>query len=206
MASASRSRVYRMGNRSPSVDEPAHRSFRAGWVPTIAAALQSCGLERRHLADEPRREKEERQATSNVYAMMLPARLAWGRGLTPKDYCIGACACHGAFIPERMVFPTTGCGRVFRATRSSPPFVVGDGPMYVAVNRRRSRAPARATRCPVVNAPPGRVTVEGTVMPAQRVYGSPSAISVRSRPPGQASSMERDGRGERTRTAGTGSD
>jgi surfeit locus 1 family protein len=148
-----------------------HRSFRAGWVPTIAAALgilvtSSAGIWQMSRAAE----KEERQAHLERLRHDDPLDLPGATAVDPEGLLYRRVRIPGAFMPERTVFLDNRVRQGVPGYEVVTPLRIGDGPMYVAVNRGWIAGTGSRDSLPVVNTPPGRVTVEGTVMPAQRVY------------------------------------
>jgi surfeit locus 1 family protein len=76
----------------------------------------------------------------------------------------------GAFAPEHTIYLDNRLRHHVPGFEIVTPLRIGESDRFVAVNRGWVAGTASRDRLPEVRTPDGQVTVEGTVVPAQRVY------------------------------------
>jgi surfeit locus 1 family protein len=146
------------------------RRFRQGLFASVAAALGiavtlSAGVWQMNRADE----KEHRQARLETLRREPPVSIPAER-LAEGDFLYRRVRISGTFAPEHTVYLDNRVRRGVAGFEIVTPLRIGASERFVAVNRGwLAGRPARDV-LPEVQTPPGQVTVEGTVVPAQRVY------------------------------------
>jgi surfeit locus 1 family protein len=146
------------------------RRFRQGLVVSVAAALGivltlSAGVWQMNRAEE----KERRQAQLETLRRESPVSIPAER-LAESDFLYRRVRILGTFAPEHTVYLDNRVRRGVAGFEIVTPLRIGASERFVAVNR--GWLAGRPTRdvLPEVQTPPGQVTVEGTVVPIQRVY------------------------------------
>jgi surfeit locus 1 family protein len=146
------------------------RRFRQGFAPSVAAALGiavtvSAGVWQLSRADE----KARRQAQLEALRREPPVTVATS-ALTESDLLYRQVRAVGSFAPEHTVYLDNRLRRGVPGFEIVTPFRIGDSERFVAVNRGWIAGNPRRDTLPEVKTPAGPLTVEGTVVPAQRVY------------------------------------
>lgn len=146
------------------------RRFRQGFAPSVAAALGiavtvSAGVWQLSRADE----KARRQAQLESLRREPPVTVATS-ALTERDLLYRRVRAVGSFAPEHTVYLDNRLRRGVPGFEIVTPFRIGDSERFVAVNRGWIAGNPRRDTLPEVRTPAGPLTVEGTVVPAQRVY------------------------------------
>jgi surfeit locus 1 family protein len=146
------------------------RRFRQGFAPSVAAALGiavtvSAGVWQLSRADE----KARRQAQLEALRREPPVTVATS-ALTESDLLYRRVRAVGSFAPEHTVYLDNRLRRGVPGFEIVTPFRIGDSERFVAVNRGWIAGNPRRDTLPEVKTPAGPLTVEGTVVPAQRVY------------------------------------
>ncbi len=146
------------------------RRFRQGFAPSVAAALGiavtvSAGVWQLSRADE----KACRQAQLEALRREPPVTVATS-ALTESDLLYRRVRAVGSFAPEHTVYLDNRLRRGVPGFEIVTPFRIGDSERFVAVNRGWIAGNPRRDTLPEVRTPAGPLTVEGTVVPAQRVY------------------------------------
>ena len=146
------------------------RRFRQGFAPSVAAALGiavtvAAGVWQLSRADE----KARRQAQLEALRREPPVTVATS-ALTESDLLYRRVRAVGSFAPEHTVYLDNRLRRGVPGFEIVTPFRIGDSERFVAVNRGWIAGNPRRDTLPEVRTPAGPLTVEGTVVPAQRVY------------------------------------
>ena len=146
------------------------RRFRQGFAASVAAALGiavtvSAGVWQLSRADE----KARRQAQLEALRREPPVTVATS-ALTESDLLYRRVRAVGSFAPEHTVYLDNRLRRGVPGFEIVTPFRIGDSERFVAVNRGWIAGNPRRDTLPEVRTPAGPLTVEGTVVPAQRVY------------------------------------
>lgn len=144
--------------------------FRQGLVATIAATLGiaitlGAGAWQISRADEKARRQAQLEALGHEPPVTIPASpVAEGDLLCRRVHVTGT------FVPEHTVYLDNRLRRGVPGFEIVTPLRIGDSERFIAVNRGWIAGAPRRDRLPEVRTPPGPVTLEGTVVPAQRVY------------------------------------
>jgi surfeit locus 1 family protein len=147
----------------------ADRRFRARWVPSLAAALGvaltlAAGAWQMGRADEKARLQEVLDARRKEPPVAIaPSPLG------EDDLMYRRVRVEGRFAPEHTVYIDNRLRRHVPGFEIITPMRIGDSERFVAVNRGWIAGGARRDALPAVTTPPGPLTLEGTVVPAQRV-------------------------------------
>jgi surfeit locus 1 family protein len=144
--------------------------FRQGLVPSLAAALGiavtvAAGVWQMSRADE----KERRQAQLEALRREPPVTVPTS-ALAERDLLYRRVRVVGSFAPEHTVYLDNRLRRGVPGFEIVTPLRIGDSERFVAVNRGWIAGNPSRDTLPDVRTPAGRVTVEGTVVPAQRVF------------------------------------
>jgi len=148
----------------------ADRRFRQGRVSSLAAALGvaltlTAGAWQLRRADE----KDHRQEKLEAQRGAPPVTIA-AASLAADDLLYRRVRVVGRFAPEHTVYLDNRLRRHVPGFEIITPLRIGDSERFVAVNRGWIAGRAARDTLPAVTTPQERVTLEGTVMPAQRVY------------------------------------
>lgn len=144
--------------------------FRQGPVPTVAALLGiaitvAAGAWQMSRADEKAHRQARLEALRREPPVTVPASpVAEGELLYRRVRVTGA------FMPEHTVYLDNRLRRGVPGFEIVTPLRIGESERFVAVNRGWIAGAPRRDTLPEVRTPAGPVTVEGTVVPAQRVY------------------------------------
>jgi len=146
------------------------RPFRAGWIPSIAAAAGialalAAGIWQMHRAAEKESRQERLEALRREPPLHLSSAL-----VRPDDLLYWRVSVAGSFAPEHTVFVDNRIRAGVVGFEIVTPLRIGDSQVFVAVKRGWIAGTGRRDELPTVSTPPGAVTLEGTVVPAQRVY------------------------------------
>jgi len=146
------------------------RRFRQGFGPSLAAALGialtiAAGAWQMRRAEEKARSQETLDALLREPAVTIPASALGDRELLYRRVRVV-----GTFAPEHTVYLDNRLRHHLPGFEIVTPLRIGDGARFVAVNRGWIQGSARRDTLPDVKTPADPVTVEGTVVPAQRVY------------------------------------
>ena len=139
-------------------------------MPSIAAALGlavtvAAGVWQMTRAEEKARRQEQLEALRREPPVSVPAS-----AIAESDFLYRRVRVEGSFVPARAVYLDNRLRRGVPGFEIVTPLRIGDSERYVAVNRGWIAGAPRRDTLPEVRTPAGRVTVEGTVVPAQRVY------------------------------------
>ncbi|MFO1205874.1 MAG: SURF1 family protein [Burkholderiales bacterium] len=148
----------------------AKRRFRQGLVATLAAAAGiaitlAAGVWQLGRADEKARRQEQLDALRREPPITLPSA-----AVPAADLLYRRVRVVGAFAPEHTVYLDNRLRHGVPGFEIVTPMRSGESGRFVAVNRGWIAGGARRETLPEVRTPAGTVTVEGTVVPAQRVY------------------------------------
>lgn len=148
----------------------ARRRFRQSLVATVATAIGvmitlAAGVWQLGRADEKARRQERLEALRREPPVTLPAAT-----VAEADLLYRRVRVVGAFSPEHTVYLDNRLRHGVPGFEIVTPLRIGDSARYVAVNRGWIAGTGRRDTLPKVDTPPGQATVEGTVVPAQRVY------------------------------------
>ncbi len=146
------------------------RAFRARLVPSIAAVLGitvtlAAGFWQMNRAAEKERRQERLEALRDE-----PPAAVSAAPVNPEELLYRRVRVSGSFAPEHTVYLDNRLRERVPGFEIVTPLRIGDSQTFVAVNRGWIAGSPRRDTLPVVRTPQGSVTVEGTVMPAQRVY------------------------------------
>ena len=146
------------------------RRFRQGLVPSIVAVLGiavtvAAGVWQISRADEKERRQAQLEALRREPPVTVPAS-----ALAEGDLLYRRVRVVGYFAPEHTVYLDNRLRRGVPGFEIVTPFRIGDSERFVAVNRGWIAGNPRRDTLPEVRTPAGPLTVEGTVVPAQRVY------------------------------------
>ena len=144
--------------------------FRQGLAATVAALLGiaitlAAGAWQLDRADEKARRQEQLEALRREPPVSVPASAVAEGDLLYRRVRVG-----GSFAPEHTVYLDNRLRRGVPGFEIVTPLRIGDTERFVAVNRGWIAGASRRDNLPEVRTPAGPVTVEGTVVPAQRVY------------------------------------
>lgn len=148
----------------------APRRFRQGVSATLAALLGiaitvAAGAWQMSRADEKARRQQQLDALRREPPVSVPAS-----AVTEADLLYRRVRVAGTFIPEHTVYLDNRLRRGVPGFEIVTPLRIGESERFVAVNRGWIAGAARRDTLPEVRTPAGPVTVEGTVVPAQRIY------------------------------------
>jgi surfeit locus 1 family protein len=146
------------------------RRFRQGLVASLAAALGialtlAAGVWQLSRADE----KLHRQEQLDALRREPPVTIAVSP-LAGDDLLYRRVRITGRFDPEHTVYLDNRLRSHVPGFEIITPLRIGDSERFVAVNRGWIAGTAARDTLPAVRTPRDGVTVEGTVVPAQRVY------------------------------------
>lgn len=146
-----------------------HR-FRQGPVATVAALLGisvtlAAGAWQVSRAEEKARRQAQLEALQREPPVTVPASPVAEGDLQYRRVRVA-----GAFMPEHTVYLDNRLRRGVPGFEIVTPLRIGDSERFVAVNRGWIAGAPRRDTLPEVRTPAGPVTLEGTVVPAQRVY------------------------------------
>jgi surfeit locus 1 family protein len=144
--------------------------FRQGLVPTIAALLGiaitvAAGAWQMSRADEKARRQAQLEALRREPPVTVPAS-----ALAEVDLLYRRVLVSGVFVSEHTVYLDNRLRRGVPGFEIVTPLRIGASERFVAVNRGWIAGAPRRDTLPEVRTPSGPVTVEGTMVPAQRVY------------------------------------
>lgn len=146
------------------------RRFHQGIAPTVAAVLGlaitlAAGVWQLNRADEKAHRQEQLDALRREPPIAVPASR-----VAENDLLYHRVRVVGVFVPDHTVYLDNRLRRGVPGFEIVTPMRIGDSERYVAVNRGWIAGAPRRDTLPEVRTPPDQVTVEGTVVPAQRVY------------------------------------
>ncbi len=146
------------------------RRFHQGLVASSATVLGiaitvAAGAWQMTRAEEKQRRQEQLEALRREAPVTVPAST-----VAEGDLMYRRVRVVGAFAPEHTVYLDNRIRRGVPGFEIVTPFRIGDSGRFVAVNRGWIPGTPRRDTLPAVTTAVGQVTLEGTVVPAQRVY------------------------------------
>jgi surfeit locus 1 family protein len=146
------------------------RRFRQGLGPSVVAAMGlaltvAAGVWQMSRAQEKELRQEQLEVLRREPPVTISASDVAGGNMLYRRVRVT-----GAFAPEHTIYLDNRLRRHVPGFEIVTPLRIGQSDRFVAVNRGWVAGTASRDRLPEFRTPDGPVTVEGTVVPAQRVY------------------------------------